>query len=454
MFAAEDQVFAFGEFTLSPKERLLLCGHQPVPLTPKAFDLLVALVRRSGHLITKDDLLREVWPGTFVEEVNLTVHISGLRKALDRGAKRSAMIETVPTRGYRFVAPVNTGTAEVILHRPGVLSTQVGRRDLGGQPTENADAYRAYLQGRYEWNQRSKESLRRGIECFQRAVEMDARFAAAYSGLADCYAAMGYLSHMSPGESFPAARQHATKAIELDATLPEPHASLGFVKFYFEWDWRRAEVEFQRAIGVDPNYAASHEWYSIYLLAADRASEAFREIQLARRRDPLSLAINTDLGFHYYYTSQYDEAVKQLRFVLEMNKDFAPAHLWLGRTYQEIGRFEDALSEFQRVEANLPRWPVAMAARGFVAGVAGHHNEAKQVLGELNRLSNHTYVTPYGVALVHAGLDRYDAAFDWLNKAFDDRSHWLVWLRLDPRWNRLRSDPRFAELMRRVHFPA
>jgi DNA-binding winged helix-turn-helix (wHTH) protein/tetratricopeptide (TPR) repeat protein len=444
MSAVEGQIFKFGEFTLSPKERLLLCGQQPVPLTPKAFDLLVALVRRSGHLVTKDGLLREVWPGTFVEEVNLTVHISGLRKALGRGGKVNAMIETVPTRGYRFVAPVSMGTGEVTLRRPGVLSSHPGKRDLGEQPTENADAYRAYLQGRHEWNQRSKESLRRGIEYFQRAVEMDTRFAAAYSGLADCYAAMGYLSHTSPSESFPAARQHATKAIELDVRLPEPHASLGFVKFYFEWDWHGAEVEFQRAIAVDPNYAASHEWYSIYLLAADRASEAFREIELARQRDPLSLAINTDLGFHYYYTSRYDEAVKQLRFVLEMNKNFAPAHLWLGRTYQEIGRFEDARSEFQRVEANLPRWPVAMAARGFVAGVAGRHDEAKQVLGELDRLANQTYVTPYGVALVHAGLDRHDAAFDWLNKAFDDRSHWLVWLRLDPRWNRLRYDPRFA----------
>jgi DNA-binding winged helix-turn-helix (wHTH) protein/Flp pilus assembly protein TadD len=454
MSAAKDQVFTFGEFTLSPKERLLLCGQQPVPLTPKAFDLLVVLVRRSGHLVTKDDLLREVWPGTFVEEVNLTVHISGLRKALDRGGKGSAMIETVPTHGYRFVAPVNTETAEIILRRPEVLSTQAGRQDLGAQPTENADAYRAYLQGRHEWNQRSKESLRRGIDYFQRAVEMDATFAVAYSGLADCCAAMGYLSHTSPSESFPAARQHATKAIELDARLPEPHASLGFVKFYFEWDWHGAEMEFQRAIAVDPNYAASHEWYSIYLLAAGRASEAFREIQLARQRDPLSLAINSDLGFHYYYTSQYDEAVKQLRFVLEMSKDFAPAHLWLGRTYQEIGRFEDALSEFRWVEANLPEWPVAMAARGFVAGVAGRHDEAKQVLVELDRLATHTYVTPYGVALVNAGLDRHDAAFAWLNKAFDDRSHWLVWLRLDPRWNRLRSDPRFAELMKRMRFPA
>src|SRR5262249_23285631 len=158
-----------------------------------------------------------------------------------------------------------------------------------------------------------------------------------------------------------------------------------------------------------PNYATSHEWYSIYLLAVGRASEALREIQLARKRDPLSLPINSDLGFHYYYTGQYDEAVKQLKFVLEIKKDFSPAHLWLGRTYQGLGMFNEAVAEFRQVEASLPEWPVAIAARGFVAGVAGHQEEARRILVELERLATRTYVTPYGVALVHAGLGSNDA---------------------------------------------
>jgi DNA-binding winged helix-turn-helix (wHTH) protein len=441
----EDKVFTFGEFTLAPRERLLLRGQQPVPLTPKAFDLLVALVRRGGHLVTKDDLLREVWPGTFVEEVNLTVHISGLRKALDRGAKGVSMIETVPTHGYRFVVPVTPAKVEIALHRP----PEPGSR----QPTNNADAYRAYLQGRHEWNRRSKDSLRRGIEYFQRAAEIDRQFAAAYSGLADCYAALGYLSFASPSETFPAAGQNAEKALALDKSLAEPHASLGFVKLYFEWDWSGAEVEFQRAIAVDPSYAAAHQWYSIYLLATGRPAEASREIQLARERDPLSVPINSDLGFHYYYTGQCDEALKQLKFVLELDEDFPPAHLWLGRTYQELGRVEDALAEFRLVETSLPEWPVSMAARGFVAGAAGRPDEARKTLAELERLGNHTYVTPYGVALVHAGLGNSDVTFTWLNRAFRERSHWLVWLRLDPRWNELLSDARFVELVRRMRFP-
>lgn len=636
MHAAEDLIFEFGDFILAPKERLLLRSGDPVPLTPKAFDMLVVLVRRSGHLVSKDDLLREVWPDTFVEEVNLAVNISALRKALDGGRNGNGMIQTVPTRGYRFVAPVmardaalapvfrdnpagkaldrapdsqlaapvgpiwrrsaamgrggalliaalvcvligatvlwrtmpdNTnvqfssvavlpfdsdepgnsyladglteaainslvqlrslrvaprtsafhykglrvkpkdagrelgvaavvtanvslrddrlriqvdlvdvardsqvwgalyqGDASELIHLQTRILQDLSRelkvplsdqetRQLVRRVTDNADAYRAYLQGRYDWNQRSEGGLKRAIEHFQRTIEIDPRFAAAYSGLADSYATLGYLSYLSPGEAFPAARRHATKALELDTSLAEPHASLGFVKLYFDWDWPGAEAEFQRAIALDPNYAATHEWYSIFLLAAGRPTDAFREIQLARQRDPLSLAINSDLGFHYYYTGQYDEAVKQLKFVLELNKDFPPARLWLGRTYQELGKFDDALAEYQRVDERLREWPVSIAARGFVAGVAGRTDEAQIILAELEKLAGQKFVTSYGVALVHAGLGQNDAAFVWLNKAFDERSHWLVWLRLDPRWNGLRPDPRFAELVSRMRFP-
>jgi DNA-binding winged helix-turn-helix (wHTH) protein/TolB-like protein len=517
MHAFPDRTFEFGDFVLVPKERLLLCRGKPVSLTPKAFDLLVVLVRRSGHLVTKDELLEEVWASTFVQETNLTVNISALRKALERGSGGADAIQTVPGSGYRFVAPVvareaapgsirrvqsagsdvesapipqpvtpissvrqsrpakgrgrallatsvvcmaigtialwksqNPGapfgsvavlpfvsnnsytnyladglteatvnglvrleglrvaprasalrykgssvtpkdagrvldvaavvTANVsqqdrnlriqidlvdvaldsqiwgslyqgdvselvhlqtrILHDlsralRGPLSDQENQR-LTRPVTDNADAYRAYLRGRYEWSQRSEASLRRGIEGFQQAVAVDPRFAAAYSGLADSYSVLGYLSYLSPAEAFPEARRHATKALELDASLAEAHASLGFVKLYFDWDWPGAEVAFQRAIGLDPNHATSYQWYSVYLLTAGRFAEALQEIQRAQARDPLSLPINTDLGFCYYYTGRYDEAVKQLSLVLGMNPNFAPAHLWLGRTYDAV----------------------------------------------------------------------------------------------------------------------
>jgi tetratricopeptide (TPR) repeat protein len=186
---------------------------------------------------------------------------------------------------------------------------------------------------------------------------------------------------------------------------------------------------------------------------AGRPAEALQEIQLAQQRDPLSLPVNTDLGFCYCYTRRYDEAVKQLIHVLGMNPDFPPAHLWLGRTYQEIGRFDEALAAFRRVEDRIHDWPVSIAARGFVAGVSDRPAQALEALTKLKELSAHRFVTSYGVALVHAGLGQNDAAFACLNKAYDERSNWLVWLRLDPRWNGLRQDPRFAHLISRMRFP-
>lgn len=635
MNASQEQAFAFGDFLLVPKERLLLRNGEPVPLTGKAFDLLVVLIRNSGHLVTKDELLQEVWPDTFVQETNLTVNVSALRKVLERERHGKGMIQTVPGQGYRFVAPVVAqavapasilnaeateddrgaspnprpvapgggtrrfgvgghrrwglavaivcmaigatvlwrtqpgrtdvpfgsvavlpfatespvnryladGLAEAVLNGlvqlqglrvaprasafrfrgsargPGDAGRELGvaavvtatvsqngdrlkvqvdlvdverdsqiwgaryegdaselvelqarilqdlpralrvplshqeTRQLTRRLTDSADAYRAYLQGRYDWSQRSEASLKRAIELFRQAVAIDPQFAAAFSGLADCYSTLGYLSYLSPAESFPEARRHATRALELDASLAEAHASIGFVLLYFEWDWVGAEVAFQRAIALDPDHAASHQWYSIYLLAAGRPAEAFREIELAQQRDPLSLPVNTDLGFHYYYTAQYEEAVKQLRLVLDMNPDFMPAHLWLGRAYQELGRFDEALEAFRRVEERIPDWPVSIAASGFVSGIAGRSTPARQSLAHLEQIASRKFVTAYGVALVHAGLGQYDAAFAFLDKAFDERSNWLVWLRLDPRWNALRRDPRFSKFVGRMRYP-
>lgn len=635
MRAPPDPAFAFGDFVFVPKERLLLCGGVPVPLTAKAFDLLAILVRRSGHLVSKDELFEEVWPNTTVQETNLTVNISALRKALGGVRNGSEFIQTVPGRGYRFVAPVlarhtmpgvmpvepsgnNSGAApkpelvanagfgklfDAIKHRgwaliavavvcvaigavalwrakpqgidvefgsvavlpflsdspgnnyladglteatvnglvqlqalrvaprtnalrykgsavrpkdagreldvaavvTGSVTQQDGRlriqvdlvdvardsqiwgavyqgdaselvhlqtrilqdlpqalriplseqesRRITRQPTANADAYRAYLQGRYEWSQRSEASLKRGIERFQQAVVIDPQFAAAHSGLADSYSILGYLSYLSPAETFPEARRHATKALELDASLAEAHASLGFVKLYFDWDWFGAETEFQRAIALSPHLASSHQWYSIFLLTAGRPKQALQEILLAQESDPLSLSINTDLGFHYYYTGRYADAAKQLKLVLEMGPGFPPAHLWLGRTYEELGQFDDASAAFRGVDERIRDWPVSIAARGHVAGVSGRQAQATEALGELERLSARRFVTSYGIALVHAGLGQNDAALASLNNAFDERSSWLVWLRLDPRWNGLRSDPRFTQLVSRMRFP-
>ena len=268
--------------------------------------------------------------------------------------------------------------------------------------------------------------------------------------MADCYTTLGYFSYLAPVDAFPKAKAAAIKAVELDPTLAEPHTSLAYARLYYDWDWPGAEKEFAEAISLNPNYATAHHWYSVYLTAMERPEQASTEIKRAHELDPLSLIINTDIGFELYYTRHYDQAVSQLKTTLEMKPDFPLAHLWLGRTYQEKAMYDEALAEFKTVESSFRGWPVAIAAIGYVDGVSGKRTDAMNVLRDLNELARQRYVTSYGVALVYAGLGDRDKAFASLEKAHAERSHWLVWLKLDPRWDSLRADPRFADLVRRV----
>jgi tetratricopeptide (TPR) repeat protein len=348
------------------------------------------------------------------------------------------------------VLAVEQEIAREISDRLRLRLTGEERQRLNKSDTQNTDAYHAYLKGRYYWNQRNEEGLKKGLEYFRQAVESDPAYAVAHSGLADSYTALGYFGYLSPQEAFPAAKASAMRALALDSTLAEPHTSLAYARLYYDWDWPEAEREFRRALEIDPNYATAHHWYSVYLTAMDRPDEAVAAIKRAQELDPLSLVINTDIGFELYYSRQYQQAIKQLRTTLEMNPKFPLAHLWLGRVYEEKGLYREALAEFKQVDAMLPSWPVAIAAIGHVAGVAGQREEAQQALNQLFSLSKQKYVTPYGVALVYAGLGEKEQAFEWLNKAYDERSHWLVWLKLDPRWDNLRPDPRFAKLVRRI----
>ena len=314
-------------------------------------------------------------------------------------------------------------------------------------------AYESYLRGRSLWNQRTEGSLLRAIEQFNKAIEADAGYAPAYSGLADCYTTLGYLSYLDPLDAFPRARDAATRALELDPSLAEAHTSLAYYNLYHAWNWAEAENEFKKAIELNPNYATAHDWYSYYLMALGRFDEAWKEVNRAHELDPLSVNISTDIGFNHYYRRNYDEAIHQLRGTLSVSPKFPLAHLWLGRAYQQKKMYAEAIDEFNKTDAALPGWVVTIAGMGNAYGEWGHRAEAEQVLVRLNEMGRAKYVTPYGVALVYAGLGDKNQAFVWLNKAVAGRSHWLVWLNRDPRWDRLRSDPRFADLKKRVGLP-
>ncbi|MFI5119112.1 MAG: protein kinase [Thermoanaerobaculia bacterium] len=313
-------------------------------------------------------------------------------------------------------------------------------------------AFEAYVKGRYFWNKRGGENLKKAIGFFQQALDVDPAYAVAYSGIADSYTQLGYLSLLAPREVFPKAREAAEKALELDASLAEPHASLAYVRFYFDWDWAGAEREFQRAIELNPNYATAHDWYAYLLTATGRLPEARAEIKRAHELDPLSVPIESDMGFLLHYSYEQDRAAEELRKALEMNPQYPPAHLFLGRVYQAKGLYEQAIAEYQAT-GPLKEWVPTVAAIGYVYGVMGKRREALQVLSNLEARSKKEYVTAYGVALVHAALGDKDRAFAWLEKGVEERTHWLVWLKRDLRWEPIRSDPRFAEMIRRVGLP-
>jgi TolB-like protein/DNA-binding winged helix-turn-helix (wHTH) protein/Tfp pilus assembly protein PilF len=328
------------------------------------------------------------------------------------------------------------------------LALQMPTSDSQKHP--NQEAYAEYLRGRYAWNLRREPALLEAIQHFETAIHIDPGFAQAYSALADCHTALGYLNARSPEETFPNARLAAQKALELDPSLAEPHASLAYYHLYYERDWKAAETEFQKAIELNPSYAVAHDWYGVYLTARGRWSDALNEMKIARELDPLSLSISTDVGFSLYYSGNYDGAIESLRGTLEKEPGFALAHLWLGRAYEEKGMYAEAVIEFEKVQKALPGWPVATAAKGWVYGRWGKTSEARQILSELNEESKHRYVSAYATALVHAGLGDKNEALRYLALGLKERTNWMVWTAVDPRWQSVRSDARFEDLLRQI----
>lgn len=319
--------------------------------------------------------------------------------------------------------------------------------------TTSREAYESYLRGRYHWNLRTLNDLNKGIEEFSVAIEKDPAFGAAYAGLADCYTALGYQSQLAPRDVFPKAFAAATKALQLDSTLAEAHATLGFYKFYHEWDWLEAEQEFRKALSLNPNHELVYDWYGYFLTAMQRYDEAQVVFGKAASLDPLSVSIGTDGGFGLYYSKQYDQAAQALMSAIKMNPKFPIAHLWLGRVYQAKEMYDQSIDEYKKMLEGTPLWAVAYAQIGNAYAVSGREAEARAILDSLNSFSKSKYVTSYGVALIYVGLGEKEKAYQWLDKAIEERSHWLVWLGTDPRWAALKSDPKFLKLLAEVGVP-
>jgi tetratricopeptide (TPR) repeat protein len=296
-------------------------------------------------------------------------------------------------------------------------------------------------------------ACRKGITCFNQAIHLDSGYARAYSGLADCYSALGYGSYEKPADTFLKAEMAANKALQLDSTLADPHTSLGYIKLYYYWDWPAAKKEFLTAMRLNPSYIMAYDSYCYYLTAMERFPESREVIEKAVQLDPLSARMNTDLGFNLYYLHRYDEAIATLKTSLTLNPGYGLARIWLARCYLEKKMYKEALEENYRVLKVNTTWPVALAAIGYIYGITGRRQEAKNILDSMIRLSGSKYVTPYGLALIYTALNDKENAFKCLDQAYADRANWLVWLKLDPRWQMLYDDKRYSALVKKVGLP-
>ncbi|HWS87768.1 MAG TPA: winged helix-turn-helix domain-containing protein [Pyrinomonadaceae bacterium] len=581
--------YEFGPFRVDAQRHLLLRGGEAIPLAPKVFETLLALVRGGGRLLKKGELMEAVWPDTFVEEGNLAQHIFTLRKALGEGKGEHRYIVTVPGEGYRFVAPVKVSEPPGVTSRAGrpdeaggdwppaslavlpfkTLTAAEGdevlglgmadalimklsglrlvkvrpttavlryagagqdplsagrelgvdalldgyyqrhgeqlrvsvqlvrvsdggtlwaakldegftnffavqdsvadhvaerlelelsgaeRRHLRKNYTDDPEAFRAYIKGRYFWNRRTPEGLHKGLEYAHRAVALDPAYAAAYACLADTYNLLGAQhSVVPPGEAFPKARAAAERALEIDPLMAEAYASLGFVAYCYEWDWGAAEGHFRRAFELKPNYSTAHHWYGEFLSSAGRFEEAFASLRHALDLDPLSLAVGTDLGTVSYYARDYARAAEELGKALEVDSGFVRAHLVLGVVREQEGRHAESVASLRRAAELSERDPVVLCSLAHALGVSGRTQEARALLEELRQLEGRRYVQPYGLALVHLGLGEREEALGRLRQAFELREPNLLWLGVNPRFDPLRADAEFKELLRRVGVPA
>ena len=309
-----------------------------------------------------------------------------------------------------------------------------------------------YDRGRYWWARRGRANLLRAVSTFQDALDIEPTYAAAYSGMGDAYAQLGYGGYLRPDDAFPKAKAAAARALELNPTLAEPHATLGFVAMYYDWDWIVAEREYEHAIQNNPRYATAHEWFGLFLAAMGRFTEAQAEERRALALEPLSTGIASTAGWVEHYSGNQAEAERQLRIALRTDSTFAIGHLYLGRVLQFNGQLDSALAHFAAM-GPLRSWVPTIAGEGYVYAQQGRRDRARDVLRQLDSLSRTEYVTAYAVALVHVALAQPDSAFAWLNRAVDERTHWLLWLNRDRRWDPIRGDPRFRAIATRVGVP-
>jgi DNA-binding winged helix-turn-helix (wHTH) protein/tetratricopeptide (TPR) repeat protein len=500
--------YTFGPFRLVPAEHLLLREETPVPLAPKAYELLVALVKRHGRLASRDELMHEIWPDSFVEEINLTVNISLLRKTLGEQPDGRQYIGTVPKRGYRFDAvvciaqqesnevqvenppehqapgglpaseavpalPADGGRKSIpwryavtfamalIVALAGFLLWHLRRSTTAGLPpnvphhvvdagTENAQAQALYARARALWDKRSVESVQQSLDLFEQAINADPRYAAAYTGLADSYITAGSYgnSFLAPRTAMPKAEEAVRKALELDDGQADAHASLAYIKLTY--DWAGAETEFKRALALDPNDAHIHHWYSHELMAQGRILESHEQSEQALALAPTDRVINEHMAWHHLMAREYSRSIPQALKAIEIDPSFVQAHRVLGLDYLYTGRFAEACAEFKKGVDLSHGDPVAQAYLARCYALSHHTGEAHQILDALVKDAEERYISSAEIGAVYAALGDEANCLTWLMKAVQEKASALIYLNVDPVFDRMHANPGFQAIVKQI----
>jgi TolB-like protein/Tfp pilus assembly protein PilF len=331
--------------------------------------------------------------------------------------------------------------------------TRAEKRRLTKRQTGDVEAYRLYLKGLHQLNRWTEDGFYKAIEHFQQAVEKDPSYALAHAALAHVYVLLGWNSYLPPKDAFPKGKMAAMEALRLDPDLGEGYTPLAAALCFYDWQWQEAQIEFKRSLALNPAYPTANHWYAEYLMTMGRHVEGIARMKNSEELDPFSLIISVAIGWAFYMARQYDDAIDQLRRTNELEPNFAVTHWVLGLLLRRMGRYEMAITEGEKGVKLSGGSPLMSAALAQTFGTAGRRSQAVEILDELTRLTKQKYVAPYFFAGIYAGLREDEHAIEYLEKSYDEHSHWLVYLHIDPSMDTLRSNPRFQCLLRRIGLP-
>jgi TolB-like protein/Tfp pilus assembly protein PilF len=454
-------ILPLANLSREPDQQYFVDGMTEALITELAKIQSLTVISRTSVMRYKDNTkpLREIARELNVEGVVQGAVVRSGRRVritaqfVDARSDRHLWAETYE-RDLNDVLALQGDIARAVAGAVQVTLTPQEQRHLPSTRSVDVEAYDAYLMGRYFWNKRTADGFQKAVAFFQTAIAKDPRYAAAYAGLADCYLVGG--REEQPKEVLQMARAAALKALEIDPDLAEARSALAGVRLRYDFDWRGAEEEQQRALALDPNYAPAHLRYSQYLSFRERFAEALREARRAEQLDPFSVMVRKNTAFVLYWARQYDEALQHYRKVLEMEPTFPQALREIGLVYEQKGMFSQSIAVLRK-SVGLPGnyfTPMSIADLGHVYASSGSEREARTMLSELHERSRKHYVSAFDIAVIHAGLRDKAQALAWLDKAYDDRSFFLVSLNVDPRFDLLRAEPRFRALVQRVGLPA